>query len=107
MSETLSFFLKAIFPGESLKELLTDLDHSSDYVELTLDKQRQLVLLQTRGPCGELEISAPASSDSEIVTSFRVDEPTGIVTAKYRMGLFRQVKEPWEMWAVDARLHLV
>jgi len=84
--------LQVLFYGEPLKELLADLDHSSDFVELTLDQHRELVILQTRGPCGELEICAPATAGSEIVYSFDVWKPSGLVTARYRMALFRQVK---------------
>ena len=82
---------KIILNSDAFKDVFSELDTSSDYIEFIVTPEPRSLTILTSGPAGEASIIVPESSD--MVELFTYDSETQS-HAKYRLSLMRHGIKP-------------
>jgi len=80
---------KIILNSDSFKEVFSELDTSSDYIEFIVTPEPRSLTILTSGPAGECSVSVPETSD--MVELFICEAKSH---AKYRLSLMRHGIKP-------------
>jgi len=80
---------KMIMTSEHLKDVLGELDNSSELVELCVSPTEEALVVTTRGPAGESEAVVPRTSD---MVEFFSSEATS--KARYKLAMLRHGLKP-------------
>jgi len=88
---TSSITSKVIIGSEHLKDVFSELDSSSEYIEFLVSPSTPSPSLQLRtsGPAGDCMVTVPSSSD--MVEHFKCTQPA---SARYRLGLLKHGLKP-------------
>ena len=82
---------KVIMLSERLRDVLNDLDHGSEWVEVRVCPKTRTLHLSTSSTNGDMETEIP-EVEGGVVAHF--EAPNGEVRARYRMSLFRHALRP-------------